>query len=94
MVRIESIKRCDRFDRDYKRLPVDLKQATSDILMLLFEHPLPNKLRFEKLKGCRNPSIYTIHVTPNHSHKISLELVGSTVTLRRIGTHKVIDRDP
>lgn len=94
MVRIEAIGRCNRFDSDYKKLSVDLKKATSDILELLFEHPLPSKLRFKKLSGCRNPSIYTIHVTSNHSHKISLELKGSTALLRRIGTHKEIDRTP
>lgn len=94
MVRIEFIKTCERFDRDYKRLPVDLQQATSKVLRHLLEYPLPAKLRFEKLSGPQRPSIYTVHVTSNHSHKISLELIGSTATIRRIGTHKEIDRAP
>lgn len=56
--------------------------------------PPPARLRFEKLTGYKNPSIYTIHVTRNHSHKLSFELVGNVAVLRKIGTHKEIDRAP
>lgn len=94
MVRIETINRCKRFDSDYKKLSSDLQQAVLEVLKRLYEYPLPSKIRFEKLNGYRNPFVYTIHVTSNHSHKISLEMKGSTAILRRIGTHKEIDRTP
>jgi hypothetical protein len=55
---------------------------------------LPGRLRFEKLSGYKNPAIYTIHVTANHSHKVSFALLGTTAILRKIGTHKEIDRAP
>lgn len=66
-----------------------LSAATS-----LTNEPMPARLRFEKLSGYRNPSIYTIHITRNHSHKLSFEIQGATAILRKIGTHKEIDRAP
>lgn len=41
-----------------------------------------------------NPSIFTIHATRNHSHKISFEIEGDVAIMRKIGTHKEIDRSP
>ena len=58
----------------------------------LLRNPMPPGLRFEKLQGYRNPSIYTIHVTGNY--KASMEIDGDTATLRRVGTHNEIDRRP
>lgn len=54
--------------------------------------PIPPGLEFEKLKGYDNPSLYTIHVGGNC--KVSMEIDGSIARLRRVGTHKEIDRTP
>jgi hypothetical protein len=84
----------DRFKREYKKLSPDIQSHVDSALADLLKNPIPKSRRFEKLKGFHNPCIYTIHATPNHSHKISFELKGSRATLRHISTHKLIDREP
>ncbi|EBV3064560.1 hypothetical protein DOC39_22415 [Salmonella enterica subsp. enterica serovar Veneziana] len=82
------------FSASAKKLPVEvlecLKQAVKDLL----KDPQPKRIRLEKLKGNNRPPIYTIHVTPNHSHKLSFEIDGDKAILRVVGTHKEIDRKP
>lgn len=83
------------FEKDYKNLAPQLKDAVDESLEKLLGNPKKSKkLRFEKLTGIKNPNIYTIHITPNHSHKLSMEIDGGVAKLRRIGTHKEIDRSP
>lgn len=75
-------------------LPPEIREQARVSIAALLQSPLPARIRFEKLSGYRNPSIYTIHLTHNHSHKASFELVGNKAVFRRIGTHKQIDRAP
>lgn len=82
------------FKNSYKALPEDVKSAFKEAYRLLLQDPQPKKLRLEKLSGYKRPGIYTIHITANHSHKLSFELIGTVAELRRIGTHKEIDRTP
>lgn len=67
-----------------------MKDAVADWL----KDPIPTSRRLHRLAGFNNPKVYTIDVFSNHSYKISLEIEGDTATLRRVGTHKVIDRSP
>ena len=82
------------FLRDYQKLGPQLQDAVDAAIVGLKEDPISRKWRFEKLRGYKKPNIYTVHVTPNHSHKMSLEQRGDTAFLRRIATHKEIDRSP
>lgn len=82
------------FQNSYKALSDDIKQAFKDAYPLLLEFPQPSKLRLHGLTGIRNPKVYTIDITTNHSHKLSFELNGDIAVFRRIGTHKDIDRKP
>lgn len=82
------------FVASFKRLPPSIREEAAHAIADLCRDPLPRRLRFEKLVGYKNPSIYTVHVTGNHSHKLSFELAGDTAILRRVGTHKEIDRAP
>lgn len=82
------------FKRSFSKLPNDIKELTLTALEKLLLDPQPKRLRLEKLKGNNKPPIYTIHVTPNHSHKLSFEINGDMAILRRVDTHKVIDRTP
>ncbi len=91
---IEAIGFSDRFKAEYKKLPPELQDQVDQALRLMSENPASRKLRFERLTDYRNPPIYTIHATANHSHKISMVINGRIATLRRIGTHKEIDRNP
>lgn len=82
------------FQNDYRCLSDDIKEAFKERYKMLLDDPQPKKLRLEKLSGYKKPGIYTIHITGNHSHKLSFELLGSIAVFRRIGTHKDIDRKP
>lgn len=95
MVRIEAVDLTSRrFSNDYKSLPPEIKAQAAKAIADLVRNPMPGRLRFEKLSGLASPAVYTIHVTRNHSHKASFELVGTVARMRRIGTHKDIDRAP
>ena len=97
MIVIRQFITLPRFDNLFSKLPPEIKQQTKDAISLLVTHsrsPFPKSLRFEKLSGYKKPNIYTIHVTPNHSHKASFELRGDVAVFRQVGTHKELDRAP
>lgn len=97
MVVIRRFQMLPRCEADYKRLPPDLKKQAKEAICKLIDcgiPPFPLSLRFEKLHGYKNPNIYTIHLTSNHSHKASFELRGDIAVFRQIGTHKELDRNP
>lgn len=82
------------FARSFSSLPDDIAALAIDALVDLLKTPTPTRLRLHKLSGYKNPKVFTIDVTSNHSHKISLEIDGSVAILRKVGTHKEIDRAP
>lgn len=82
------------FKNSVKKLAPEIKEGLIQALKDLRADPQPARLRLEKLSGYRRPDIYTIHITTNHSHKASFELDGSIAVMRRVGTHKEIDRTP
>lgn len=82
------------FVASVKKLSNEVKSYLKEALKELLKSPQPKKLRFEKLQGNNKPSVYTIHITPNHSHKLSFEMDGDIAILRRVGTHKEIDKKP
>lgn len=87
---IAHVRSTDAFAAQLKKLPVEIQKATREAVKDLVKNPHPKKYRLEK----QTAEYWTIHVTPNHSHKLSFELEGSTAVLRKIGTHKEIDRSP
>lgn len=93
-IKIETTSFSDRFKGEFNSYSDEFKEEIKTAIKLLKNNPSSTRLRLEKLKSHKNPSIYTIHVTSNHSHKISFELKGQNATLRRIATHKEIDRSP
>lgn len=92
--RITKISFSEKFKDQYGKLSPDIKDQAKESIVDLAKDPRPARIRFEKLTGYKNPSIYTIHATRNHSHKISFELNGTEALLRQIATHKEIDRRP
>lgn len=82
------------FKRELKKLPDVVQKNSRQAMRDLLSYPQPKKLRLEKLQGNNKPPIYTIHANPNHSHKISFEIEGDVAIMRKIGTHKEIDRSP
>lgn len=82
------------FKKSFKQLPEDIKNLARQALQDLIKDPQPKHLRLEKLRSNNKPPLYSIHITRNHSHKISFELDGDIAVLRKAGTHKEIDRHP
>lgn len=82
------------FSRSVKKLSPNLQVEVRKAVEDLLQSPIPTRRRIEKLGGYHSPPIYTIHVTNNHSHKLSFEMSGSTAILRRVDTHKRIDKAP
>jgi hypothetical protein len=94
VARIRSFESTARFQREYKKVSPGRKRELKPALEDLRADPIPRSRRFEKLEGYRNPNIYTILVTTNHSHKLSFALIEDRAILRRIATHSEIDRNP
>lgn len=91
---IERIELSERFHRDLKGLPPDLLKAVKEAINDLFKNPIPATRRFHSLHGYKDPKVYTIDVLSNKSYKISFRIDGTVATLRRVATHKTIDRTP
>lgn len=91
---IEELSFTNKFKQDYKKSTIDIRKQVDSAIEDLLKNPMPNALRFKKYNGYSNPNIFAIHVTKNHSHKISLEMQGKKAILRRIGTHKEVDSSP
>ena len=87
---IQKVRYSDTFMALLRKQSPEVKQAARQAIKDLVKDPYPKKYRLEK----QTPEAWTIHVTSNHSHKLSFELVGDTAVLRKIGTHKEIDRAP
>lgn len=97
MVVIRHFDALPRFKKDYDKLSPEIKHQAKEAINQLLQcgtPPFPRSLNFEKLSGYKKPNIYTIHITPNHSHKASFELRGDVAVFRQIGTHKELDRAP
>ena len=82
------------FQKSFKKLPKNIQEEAREAIKGLLKEPIPKKYRFEKLNGYKNPNVYTIHVTRNHSHKLSFEVLRGVAILRFVGTHKKIDITP
>ena len=93
-IAFKSIEFTESFKKQYKKLEPSLKEAVQQVFKEMRKNPLPANLRFHSLNGYKNPRIYTVDVFGNKSHKISFEIDGQRAILRRIATHKEIDRLP
>jgi len=91
---IERIELSERFQRDLKGLSPDLLKTVKEAVGDLLKSPIPATRRFHRLHGYTDPKVYTIDVLPNKSYKISFKIDGNVATLRRVATHKTIDRTP
>lgn len=83
------------FERDLKALPRDIREQVMGCIEDVGQVPIPQSRRPHAVtpKGQR-PVIYTVDVTGNKSHKMSYMIRENVVYLLRVGTHKMLDRDP
>jgi mRNA-degrading endonuclease RelE of RelBE toxin-antitoxin system len=93
-LRIAALDFTERFKKELNALSPDLRTQVDEVLSQLLQYPIPRGLRFHKLNGYRNPCLYSVTVTGNDSHKVSFSIDGNIAVLRRIATHRRIDRNP
>ncbi|MBA2593420.1 MAG: hypothetical protein M3495_14605 [Pseudomonadota bacterium] len=73
-LRITEVSFKNRFRRDLRKLPPEIRERLMERLKALYQDPIPAGLRFEKLKGYARPDIYTFHIDGNY--KASIEIHG------------------
>jgi hypothetical protein len=90
-----KIRFSDRFLQDYKRLPPDIQVASDECLKAFSQDPLPPGRRPHSVsaKGER-PKVFSMDVLANKSWKLTWHLEDGVAVLRRVDTHKAIDRKP
>jgi len=85
------------FERDAKRLDALQRAALAACIEDLQRDPIPDARRFHRVNDKR-PKVYTVDLfTHCTTHKVSLHVDDedrTRVILRRVGTHKEIDRMP
>lgn len=89
-----TLKATQSFIKDYQRLSPDIRQAVDQCLKDLERDPIPASRRAHSVsaKGER-PKVFTVDVMSNKSYKLSFSLEGSMAMLRRVATHREIDRN-
>ncbi len=75
-----------RFERLFRNLPKQIRERTYATLALYAENPTHPSLRLKRVKG--SPGIWEISVTMNY--RITFQVEGERVLLRRIGTHGIL----
>lgn len=90
-----SVQMTNSFIRDFDRLSNDLRAAVIACIDDLKEEVVPpgRRLHVVSPKG-KKPTIFTVDVRSNKSHKLSFQVENRVAILRRIATHKEIDRSP
>jgi mRNA-degrading endonuclease RelE of RelBE toxin-antitoxin system len=88
-----SVSFTDTFKKDFSRLTPDIQKLAEACIGDILKDPIPGARRAHNVtpRG-KKPTIYTVDVTDNKAYKLSFHLDGSTAVLRRVGTHKAIDR--
>ena len=81
------------FQRDLKKLPPDIRAEAIRRIADLVGQRVPKSLRFHRLHGyC--PNVYCIDVWPKKAYKASFNIEDGIAVMRRVGRHRLIDRDP
>lgn len=88
-----SVTYTDAFKKDFGRLSADIKKLAKDCIADILKDPIPGARRAHNItpRGSK-PTIYSVDVTPNKAYKLSFHLEGDVAVLRRVGTHRAIDR--
>ena len=88
-----KIKMTQSFIKDWDKLPVDIQSAVNRCIEDFDRDPLPQARRPHSVTSAgRFPKVFTLDVLPNRSYKLSFEIADGFAMLRRVGTHKQIDR--
>lgn len=77
-----------RFDRLFRRLPKAIRDATYEKLAAYLDNPAHPSLRVKRIRG--TDRIWEMTITMNY--RLTFEVEGERVILRRIGTHDILRR--
>jgi len=77
------------FRRDFQDLPPDVQVRAERAIRLLAGNPRHPSLRSKKMQGVE--SIWEASVTL--AYRITYEVSGETLVLRRIGTHDILRKE-
>lgn len=78
--------RSPTFKREYKQLPQHVRDRAKKAIHFLSENPHHPSLGAKKMKGAEG--IWEARVSL--SYRITYQVVGETIILRRIGTHDIL----
>jgi addiction module RelE/StbE family toxin len=78
--------RTESFQRDFQKLPQEVRFRAERVLLLLAENPRHPSLRAKKMHGTEDR--WEASVTM--SYRIVYQIVGNSLMLRRIGTHDIL----
>jgi mRNA-degrading endonuclease YafQ of YafQ-DinJ toxin-antitoxin module len=82
-----KIKTTRRFDKDYTRLPREIKNLLDKKLRLFFENQNHPSLRVKKMEG--HPNIWEASITMQY--RFTFEVHSDFCILRRVGTHDILN---
>ena len=91
---IERFAYSERFKSEFQKLKPDVQAAVKQALEQLKTNPEARTLRLHPLTGLSKPMVWKIDVFANHSWQVTFELNDKTAELKRVATHKSIDRSP
>ena len=83
-----TLVRTERFKKEFTRLPASLKKRAEKQLALLLQNPAHPSLRVEKMRGY--PDIWEGRIA--EAYRFTFQITGTAYTLRRIGTHDILNR--
>lgn len=76
------------FDRDYAHLPAAIKERVDKQLALLLANPRHPSLGLKRIRG--TDDLWEVRIS--RSYRMTLQVVGDTYLLRRLGPHDVLRR--
>lgn len=88
-----SLRFSESFKRDFSHLAPDIQKQAEQCFSDILKDPMPGIRRAHSVtpRG-KKPTVYTVDVTTNKAYKLSFHMDGLEAVLRRVGTHKAIDR--
>lgn len=76
------------FDRDYAEMSAAIKERVGKQLSLLLANPRHPSLGLKRIRG--TDDLWEVRIT--RSYRMTLQVVGDTYLLRRLGPHDVLRR--
>ena len=76
------------FDRDYAEMSSGIKERVDKQLALLLANPHHPSLGLKRIRG--TDDLWEVRITRNY--RMTLQVVGDTYLLRRLGPHAVLRR--